>query len=255
MKTPTTLQTTDIIFKTHDYDLFKFQNGNRHINKANYKKLLQSVKEQQLRIPIIVNEKMEIIDGQHRFLSWKEEGQPIYYIVNEGYGIQETKRANIVSSNWTSNDFLNTYVAEGNNNYIVFNDIKRMYGISISDLLFLFTLYQSKNINSIKEDFHMGRFSIEGEENVRLFLETFELFNDFAYSKNTKFLRAFAKIYSLTEYSHDKMTKQYQSQGYKLKKQNSLDDYILMLLNDIYNYSTTKNRIGYDRENQIFYGM
>lgn len=50
------------IFKTKDYDMFKWVKGNRKPNKKNYSKLVKSMKEEQLIIPICVNEKFEIID-------------------------------------------------------------------------------------------------------------------------------------------------------------------------------------------------
>ena len=248
-------QAMDMVYMTTDYSLFKFQEGNRIINPRNYNKLLKSVKEKQLRIPIIVNENMEIIDGQHRFKSWREEGKPIYYIINEGYGLEETKRANIVSATWTTQDFVNTYVAEGKESYIVFKELKATHGVSNNDLLFLFALYQRKTIKNMKDDFVLGGLSLEGEEHVRLFLEKLELFTDFQYGKQTKFVKAFAKIYHLEEYDHAVMEKQYKTHGYKLKRQNNLDDYIAMILNDVYNYAKTKNRIGYDKETHKFYSL
>ena len=186
-------QETDRIHKTTNYDQFKLQVGNRLINKRNFKKLVESVKEQQLRIPIIVNEKMEIIDGQHRFLSWQENEKPIYYIINEGYGLQETKRANVASTNWTNTDFIRTYIEEGKESYITFKELKTTYGVSIADLLYLFTMYQNKNVKSIRDDFTLGLLSIEGADQVRLFLEHLELFVDFPFGRQTKFVKAFQK--------------------------------------------------------------
>ena len=55
------------IMVTENYDMFKKIGGNRKINKANYAKIVKSMKEEQLIIPIVVNERYEIIDGQHRY--------------------------------------------------------------------------------------------------------------------------------------------------------------------------------------------
>ena len=45
------------IMVTENYDMFKKIGGNRKINKANYSKIVKSMKEEQLIIPIVVNEK------------------------------------------------------------------------------------------------------------------------------------------------------------------------------------------------------
>ena len=45
------------IMMTENYDMFKKIGGNRKLNKANYAKIVKSMKEEQLIIPIVVNEK------------------------------------------------------------------------------------------------------------------------------------------------------------------------------------------------------
>lgn len=46
------------IMVTENYDMFKKIGGNRKINKSNYSKIVKSMKEEQLIIPIVVNEKI-----------------------------------------------------------------------------------------------------------------------------------------------------------------------------------------------------
>lgn len=65
MKTLKNMKQITTIYETYDYSLFNLIGGNRLINVLNYKKLMKSIDEKQLLIPILVNEKMEIIDGQH----------------------------------------------------------------------------------------------------------------------------------------------------------------------------------------------
>lgn len=62
MKNLSRCEDVTMIYKTFNYDMFKYIGGNRLINKLNYKKLSESMKEKQLVIPILVNDKMEIID-------------------------------------------------------------------------------------------------------------------------------------------------------------------------------------------------
>ncbi len=69
------------IYETTNYDLFRLVNGNRIVNSLNYTKLIKSIEQKQLLIPICVNEKMEIVDVQHRFIACKEFGKSIYFYV------------------------------------------------------------------------------------------------------------------------------------------------------------------------------
>ena len=45
------------------------------------------MKKKYLVSPILVNEKMEVIDGQHRLQAQKELNLPTYYIKNKGYDL------------------------------------------------------------------------------------------------------------------------------------------------------------------------
>jgi ParB-like chromosome segregation protein Spo0J len=77
---------------SEDYSSFKRIDGNRTINKAQVKKLYDSFNENPglaSAVPIVVNDKMEIIDGQHRFESLKKLNLPIYYYEVEGLKLQE----------------------------------------------------------------------------------------------------------------------------------------------------------------------
>ena len=94
------------IMMTENYDMFKKIGGNRKLNKTNYAKIVKSMKEEQLIIPIVVNERYEIIDGQHRFQACEDLGKPVYFYMVRGYGLEQVKRANIASSNWKKENYL-----------------------------------------------------------------------------------------------------------------------------------------------------
>lgn len=94
------------IYMTYDYGMFKGIKGNRIINPTNYAKLLTSMKEEYLYEPILVNEKFEIIDGQHRFNVCKALGYPVLYHIKYGYGMAQVKRANLSGVNWGKAEFL-----------------------------------------------------------------------------------------------------------------------------------------------------
>ena len=74
------MQIINQVMKTNDYTIFSQIKGNRFINKSHLNRIKQSIKEEYLEVPIIVNEKYEIIDGPHRFEAVKELKKPIYFI-------------------------------------------------------------------------------------------------------------------------------------------------------------------------------
>jgi len=69
---------------TMDYSMFKPIDGNRNKNELHIARLKTSMALNYLFTVIIVNEKYEIIDGQHRFECIKDLGLPLYYIMCKG---------------------------------------------------------------------------------------------------------------------------------------------------------------------------
>ena len=52
---------------TNDYEMFQFLDSNREPNDRIVAKLEESIKQNGVQIPIIVNQQKQIVDGQHRF--------------------------------------------------------------------------------------------------------------------------------------------------------------------------------------------
>ena len=61
------------VIKTNDYNTFKVMPGNRPVNKLHVRRLSKSMEEKHLMSPILVNEKMQVIDGQHRLEAQKSD--------------------------------------------------------------------------------------------------------------------------------------------------------------------------------------
>lgn len=241
------------IYKTKDYSMFKWVSGNRKPNKKNYSKLVKSMKEEQLIIPICVNEKMQIIDGQHRYLSCKDLGLPVYYYIVNDYGINQVKRANIVSSNWRKEDYLHMFIEENNEIYKEFNSIIENYDITISSLLKIFAIIQEKNIVTMSYDFENGSLNLSGKSFVIDFLMALEDFNFFKHYKSSMFLSAFIKLYFKDEYEHERMKSKLINYKHVLTKKNSMDEYLSVLCNKIYSYGGTKIPIYYSSESKKFH--
>lgn len=120
------------IFETYEYDQFKILDSNREVRQARKNMLIKSIKNNgYIRNPIVVNEKMEILDGQGRFEACKELGKPIQFTVVKGAGIRECMVLNQYMKNWTLNDFVDSYKNQGNQSYIYFADLLNKYNQGI----------------------------------------------------------------------------------------------------------------------------
>lgn len=247
-------QTVGAVMKTKDYDVFSFIDGNRRLNARNYNKLLNSMREEQLIIPIIVNENYAIIDGQHRFSACKELNLPVYYIIQKGYTISQVKRANMVSSNWTKSDFLESHIKDGNDQYKDFKDILDLYELHISDMIKIFAKIQGKNSELVGKSFENGTFDFSKKEEVIKFLDALQDFEFFPYYKTKTFITAFMKLYFEKKYDHSIMVQKLKTRKDELVKRSSYKDYLALLTQQIYSYrASSKNTLLFDKETGMFY--
>jgi disulfide oxidoreductase YuzD len=154
------------VLKTTDYFLFSFISGNRKVNTAHAKRLENSFKKRHLFSPIIVNEHYQIIDGQHRFTVCEKLKLPIYYIVVNGYGLDEVQLLNTNSSNWKKTEYLNSYCDLKFPEYLKFRNFLKTYpdfSFACAEMLLKLNAgkqsYQSKEL--VSETNKYGKYHIK----------------------------------------------------------------------------------------------
>ena len=116
------------IIRTTDYYKFRQMVGNRSISKR-----AENIKESIKRIgwvsnPIIVNQNMEIVDGQARFQALRELGMPIEYRMIPNLDIDDCRTLNKFNTDWKAIDFLDSFAAVGNHNYMRLKNLMETFG-------------------------------------------------------------------------------------------------------------------------------
>lgn len=241
------------ILKTDDYSKFSFLNENRRINSRNYSQLISSMKEEQLVIPILVNGRMEIIDGQHRYTVCKELGLPIYYYMVENYGIEQVQRANMVGTNWRKPDFLNMYLQKKDEVYIEFAGLMERYELSISNLIKLFAKIQKESQAKLGKDFETGKFTLKGLDIAIDFLVALQDFDFFDEFRSVSFVTAFIDLYFHPDYTHEVMKNRLIKRQSSFEKQGNAGEYLSMLTREVYSFGPVKKPLFYDAETGRFY--
>lgn len=106
------------VYVTKDYSIFKRLVGNRDIPESRISKIVESIQTiGWIHNPIIVNEKMEVIDGQGRLTALQRLKMPVEYIIAEGAGNKECVYMNMNMVNWKLPDFIKSYAEQGDENY------------------------------------------------------------------------------------------------------------------------------------------
>lgn len=152
------------IEKTTNYDKFRTIKGNRELNRTYLNKLTRSVEENNLleANPIIVNERFQVLDGQHRLEVARRLEIPIFYVIVPTGSIKEIQMLNSNVRGWTMLNFLDSYIDRGNENYMLLKGFMEMTGLSLGIGILLLTGAQSRSRNGHKiiEDFKNGDFKI-----------------------------------------------------------------------------------------------
>jgi hypothetical protein len=152
------------VYKTNDLSIFKQIGGNRVPNPQHVKRLKTSIIENgMLCNPILVNEKMEVIDGQHRLIASQEAKSDVYYIILKGYSLKEVHTLNLNQKNWTKKDFMDGYADMGIKSYIKLRDfVKKNEDFTFNDCIALCSnISGSQNAGATKYRLVNPEFSIQ----------------------------------------------------------------------------------------------
>ena len=122
-------------YVTNNYNLFKKLPGNRPVDSKHVNRIAESMKKQMLPTYIEVNDKYEVIDGQHRLEALKKLGIQVYYIINAGAGLPEAQRHNVIKKTWGHMDVLYSYMEGNNSSYHFLSYLMNKYNLSLQNVL------------------------------------------------------------------------------------------------------------------------
>lgn len=224
------------VHTTMDYSMFKPIDGNRNKNELHIARLKTSMALNYLFTVIIVNEKYEIIDGQHRFECIKDLGLPLHYIMCKGYGLSEVHMLNANSKTWNADDYLEGYCNLGLRNYIVYKEFKNKYKIGHNECMAL--LAGSHTIGNKNKVFYSGHFKVthlyEAEDIMDKILMIEPYYNAKGIRRRT-FIYTMVILMQNENFEFTEFLQKIKIQPTALQDCNTVDQYKL-LIEEIYNY-------------------
>ena len=245
VKTSNQLQqdkSVNTVQKTNDYAKFKTKQGNRQLNQLHLKRLISSVKEMDLlhANPILVNEKFEIIDGQHRFNVCVELSKPIYYIVVKGLGLREIQVLNANSKNWKLEDYIDGYCSMGKIDYC---ELKKYVKTTNLGIMVLVALFCGSDNSDYTNQLKNGELKITHKNRGLIVLQWVkEWEKHYAGFSRRSFVLALVHLYNIKGYSHEKMMQKMKYQSAKLVDSLNTKTY-LALLEEIYNFKERGEKV------------
>ena len=97
------------VMYSQDYDKFSILEQNRVVSDNHVSELVVSIQNSGQLTPIIINEKFEIIDGQHRFDACKILKIPVMYLISYKTSINEVILMNNTQKSWKLHDYLRCF--------------------------------------------------------------------------------------------------------------------------------------------------
>jgi len=175
-----------------------------------------------------------VIDGHNRIHIAKQLKIPVKYVVEPRFiSVKEIE----TNTNWTNNDHMEKFVAEGDSEYLYLKKYHDRTGIGVTQCVSLLSglaVYSAKLIDRFKD----GEFEVINAD-FALFVEmvvlTAKRYVDFA--SNTQFVSALAKILLIDGIDHERLIKKIKKHSFLLKRQYTKKDY-LDVIESVYNRQT-----------------
>lgn len=160
---------------TTDYGQFRLMKGNRSVDYNHVKKLKREMERNPQLLasnPILVNEHLFIIDGQHRRMAAQELGVPVFYIVSAGSTIEATRHLNTSQKRWQLLDFARSYADSGREDYVQFLQFHKEFPEIPPAVLRVYLAGGQKH--QMAEDFMRGEFKVSDLDEARSNLQNLQ---------------------------------------------------------------------------------
>lgn len=221
------------IISTTDYSQFGIVESNRPVDKNHVKKLKEVIKKRNLLSlnPILVNNKLEVIDGQHRLQAACELKLPIFYVISGSITQDDIATLNTNKKNWGLLDYVNYHAKNGKNAY-------KALQLFMNNNHFLPPSVAVKiacgSIGS--KEVHEGKLaSLDLDEAEAFMTRLSDVRNHFSETYTAKFVSAVRQIEKVEGYEHTRMVEKIAFNPRAMKPCTTTKEYIKML-EDIYNW-------------------
>lgn len=223
---------------TTNYGLFRTIQGNRQIDAVHVANLVAAIEKKNLlaEFPILVNEKMEVIDGQNRLLAATRLNLPIFYTVVSGLELTNVIDINTASKSWKIRDFVLSNIELGNPNYQELLDFSTEHNLSISMSA---ALLAGRGVQggSIVKLVRTSKFQVNAPAAARRVAQALGTLGesaDFRATSDRNLAMALWLLFQNEDFSIDRLIGKIKTHGIVLSRRVS-ERYYLLQLEEIYN--------------------
>jgi len=168
--TDTHSEAVNTVYRTTNHDMFGYFEGNREINECHVKNLMESFSENQIPVPIVVDQTFRTGDGQNRLEACKRLGLPVYYIIIPVLTLEDVKKLNSNVKTWSWQQHMKSFIDLGYEDYITYEEFFNSYELNHTECMQLLLGHTSlrkgkkKGQKTMAKAFADGQFEIVQHE-------------------------------------------------------------------------------------------
>ena len=236
------------IYITTDYDQFVFRSANRDVDMSHVNRIATNMKKEGWQgAPIEVSEnngKLQIEDGQHRYMACKMTGTPVHFMVVKAKSIYDVAKQNSMKKGWRGSDYIKAYSEDGNYNYKRLKNLEDEFpSATLSDILDV--VVGKHKQDSLKKGY--VRINDEKFFKAREVLKSLVVMIESLKSFNIKTIANYKKVL-IQLLIHDvvdpqRMIDKIDKHGRMLLPASDTKDQAMQYLEALYNYHQQKNTV------------
>lgn len=234
------------ILRTTDYSMFKKHESNRPIDNQNLRKVQASMRARNMLEfrPILVDQNMYVIDGQHRLEAAKALACEVFYQIQKEGNSEDIILLNAAQKKWELIDYVNYHASKGIQPYIdlktLVTDLKLPFSLIVRSV----TSWGGKIAVSIKNGsfcFREGTSPITVKESFSKVNDVKEIIKKYSqkpssFCNATRFTEALISMISNKSVDYEKFKSKITLRADHLKPCANFQAYY-QLLKDIYNFN------------------
>lgn len=234
----------NVVQQSTNYDQFVLMDTNRDQSRGHIetiKKAFEKVGNLTRVQPILVNEKYEIIDGQHRFVACKELDEPIFFTMVPGLGVSDAREMNTLHRGWTIADYARSYAIGGDINYQRYEQLREDFGYTHSIVMTYAMGYEQ---DGAFKRFRAGQFTLsprQVEEAKERLQQLADIADNFKLAATIPFARALLNVHKIEGFDHARLVDKFNKYGTSLVVRQAGVPQYMRLLEDIYNHNQTES--------------
>jgi hypothetical protein len=212
---------------TRDYQKFKRIRGNREVIERHVKDLLRVMEEHPIMIPIIVNAKMEVIDGQHRLEAYKRLKFPVPYINGGNLQLEDVQAINASARPWTPIDYARSYVELGNQHYKTYIEFRQKHDLGHDAAVWLLT---GQELHRMRQTFNSGQFRVSDLEEAERRMEFLrQLKGTYPHWRDVTFIKALQVATNRVGFTMERFMKRALENPDLFRYSSTIDETLLMI--------------------------